>query len=220
MTKTSLLKKCSKNFTPFYEWAENYCRKHNKKITIVNKGKLDFEGGQCGGWCDGEEMVSAANSFLFEEVFVHEFSHMMQAVEESEVWEPENEFWTACAKNKVKISSWNDLIRLIALERDCERRALALSKKWNLFDNSIYTKRANLYLFFYHFVFLRGKWVDSTGLYFSEKLIEMMPEKLVTMDKLAVIDMNLMLVFDECLGKGKKCKKVLPVSAALSSLDV
>lgn len=217
MNKKTLLKKCSPNFVLFFEWAEEYLRKNNKKVVIVNARKIKFDGGFCGGWCDGKEIVIAGRGLLFEETFVHEFSHMMQAIEKSPFWTKSTTFWDDLEKQEINIQSWKSIIKIIALERDCERRALALSKKWELFDNEIYAQRANIYLFYYHLVFLRGEWIDSTGLYNSPQLNKLMPKTLAPMSALTAINMDLMVIFDQCVGKKrKKGKKSLPKPATLS----
>lgn len=218
MTRKSLLKKCSKNFVPFFEWAEDYCRKHNKKITIADSAKIKFAGGACGGWCDGNEIAIAGRGLLFEETFVHEFAHLTQAVEESKLWKEEFSFWEELEKGKVSAASYLSLLEIIALERDCEKRSIALSKKWNLFDNKIYAQRANVYLYFYQYVFTNRFWGSSGGIYCSPDLIKSMPEKLVPMKEFLKIDMERMLVFDLSLGKGSLKKKILPKPATLSRI--
>lgn len=207
MNKKSLLKKCSPNFVLFFEWAEEYMRKHNKKIIVVDAKKIQFDGGWCGGWCDGDEIAIAGRSALFEETFVHEFAHMMQAIEKSPIWKKEFKFWDDLEKDNVTSLSWPRVLEIIELERDCEKRAIALSKKWDLFDNKIYAQRANVYLYFYQYIFMRGKWMDSTSLYASSYLSDSMPEQIVSMKKLSQIDIDLMQIYEKQIGKGKKNKK-------------
>jgi hypothetical protein len=218
MTRKSFLKKCSKNFVPFFEWVEDYCRQHGKKITIVNSSKINFFGGACSGWCDGNEIALAARGPLFEETFVHEFSHLTQAVEEIELWKEDFSFWTDLQKGRIAADSYFSVLEIIALERDCEARSLAFSKKWNLFDNKIYAQRANTYLYYYQYVFLSRFWSNSAGIYCNPELISSMPEKLLPMKEFLKIDMERMMAFELSLGKGSKLKKILPKPATLSKI--
>ena len=215
-----ILNNCSPAFLVFFDWAADYLLKHSKGLEIKNARKIRLSDGWCAGWCDGDRIMLAGNSPLFEETFVHEFCHMMQAVEKDPVWTTSSLFWNYLESGSININNWDSVTEIIKLERNCELRAVELSKKWKLFNNNLYSQRANLYLFFYHFVFLKKKWADSTGLYSSVEILRKMPEKIVNLDKLSKIDMNLMKIYNECLGKnGKKCKKVLPVSAALSRVS-
>lgn len=211
-----ILKNSSPAFLVFFNWATDYLLKHKKGLEIKNTRKIRLTNGWCGGWCDGDRIVIAGKNPLFEETFVHEFCHMMQAIEKDPVWTTSSLFWTYLDKNSININSWDSVFEIIELERNCELRAVELSKKWKLFDNKLYSQRANVYLFFYHFVFLQKKWVNSTGIYSSVEIMSKVPKKIVDLEQLQKIDMNLMKIYDEYLGK--KGKKVLPVSAALSRI--
>jgi hypothetical protein len=193
----------SKNFLPFFEWSKEFLKKHNKKLTITNSANIRFDGGQCAGWCDGNEMAVASNNSLFEQTYVHEFSHMNQCIEQSPIWKSEYIFWNHLSKDKIRLKSWHSIFEIIELERDCEKRSLAFSKKWNLFDNKYYAKCANLYLYYYQYTFLKRKWLSSRTIY-NKMLLSEMPETLIPLDKFKIIDMDLMDTFDQCLDKSGK----------------
>lgn len=197
----------SPNFKKFYDWSQSYLQKHNKKSTIANSKTVPLGEMKVGGWCDGEEIMIARKNSLFEETYVHEFSHMQQSIEGSPLWKESSVFWADLERELVPISSWESVMDSIALERDCERRSLLHSKKWNLFDNKEYSRAANLYLYFYHYVFLKSKWVKSVRIYHPFILAEM-PEKLVALEKFNTIDMKLMQLFDDCLDKNGKFYKM------------
>jgi hypothetical protein len=199
----SFLKGCSRNFKNFFSWSEEYLKKHEKKAIIVNKGAIQLDGCRCGGWCDENEIVVARKNPLFEKVYVHEFSHMNQLIENSKYWVDDLGFWDKLSKQKLQISSWEGALTIIALERDCERRSLAHSKKWELFDNEAYAQRANLYLYYYQYVFLKQKWVNSTSIY-HPKLVNSMPKKLLPLSQFKTIDMQRMNLFEDCLDKKGK----------------
>lgn len=198
--KTNFLAQCSPNFQEFFEWTTDYLFEHQKKVTIVNKRNISFDGGKCSGWCDGSEIVAARKNPLFEQVYCHEFSHMTQAIENSSLWKDEYDFWEIIEKQTACPRNWHKVMEVIALERDCEKRSMEFSKQWGLFDNEKYAQQANLYLFYYQYVFLRQKWIDSTSIY-HPLLIEEMPKKLQPLSKFNSINMDLMALFDECLDK-------------------
>ena len=190
----------SENFLKFFEWSQSFLKKHNKVCKIVPSKTVLMDGIKVAGWCDGNEMMVASNSSLFEQNYVHEFSHMQQVVNFSPYWKDEFIFWDHLQNDKIGIPSWPFVLEIIALERDCERRSLAHSKKWGLFDNKEYAKHANLYLYFYQYLFLKKKWEKSIKIY-HPILLELMPETLVSFKKLKTINVDLMHLFDECLDK-------------------
>lgn len=200
---TKILKGCSENFTKFFDWTTDYLLDHGKKAVIVNKRNIDFAGSKCSGWCDGEEIVAARKNPLFEQVYCHEFSHMTQAVEKSPLWKDEYDFWDLFEKDQISPRAWDSIMEIIALEYDCEKRSLAFSKQWNLFDNEKYAQQANLYLFYYQYVFLKRQWIDSTSIY-HPLILDQMPKKLVNLGEFNSINMKLMSLFDECLDKNGK----------------
>ncbi len=203
----------SENFIRFFEYAQEYLEIHNKKLELFNSRNINFDGSKCAGWCDGKTIAVATKNTISNEVFVHEFSHMNQAVELSPLWKKDYKFWNFLEKKTFSPKNWEFVMEVIALERDCELRSLKHSKKWGLFDNELYAQRANLYLYFYQYVFLKQKWAASTGIY-NPILINEMPKKILPLSKFSNIDMNLMKLFDDCLTpNGKFYTKEMPKSA-------
>lgn len=194
----------SKNFAKFKAFAESYCSKRGKKIIIINKKSIAENGARYGGWCDGKEMVIAGKHKLFEDIFIHEFSHMTQAVEDTQIWRENGDIWTGLAKKKVKILDWPEYIKTIELERDCEKRALKFIKKYQIMNCGIYAKKANMYLYYYQFVFLNKKWENSTSIYDCQEIYDKMPEKLLPMSAFQNINMEIAQIFAEFFKK--KCK--------------
>lgn len=198
---------CSRNFKKFFDWSIDYLGKHDKKVVIVNSKSVVQDGIKCSGWCDDDEIVVARKNPLFQEVFVHEFSHMQQNIEQSPYWKDTSLFWRHLSKDKVAINSWDSVLDIISLERDCEKRVIKHSKKWKLFDNNLYAKRANLYLYYYQYVFLKRRWTNSTSIY-HPYLVDVMPEKILPMSQFKTIDMPLMQLFEDCIDKKGKFYKV------------
>jgi len=197
MKEEEFLKNCSYNFVQFYHYTKKYCDKHNKKITIVDKENLNY-GGKCNGWCDGNEMVVAYRSILFEEVYCHEFSHIVQCSKNIPLWNSTFN-WETLKNKRTLLKNWPKFFDIIQLERDCEARTLQYSKKYNLFNPKQYGKRANIYLYFYQYVFLKQKWIDSQQLFQSDLIYRRMPQQLARVRDLQRIDMNLMQLYDDVI---------------------
>lgn len=201
------IKKCSPNFQKFFHWSLKTLEKHDKTVTICNTKTVNCDGTKVGGWCNDREIVIAFKNQLFEQTYVHEFSHMQQCVENSPYWKDTSLFWRHLEKDKIAINSWDAVSDVISLERDCERRSILHSKKWGLFDNEEYAKNANLYLHFYQFVFLKRKWPNFSSIY-HPLITQKMPDKLLPTSHFRHIDMNLMGLFEDCLDKKGKFYKI------------
>ena len=194
-----------KDFQPFLEYAKDYITKNDGRLIIRNVKYLS-DGGRHSGSCDGKEIIVAGKCSKFMEVFVHEFAHFTQAVDKAPLWENGSDgthFWNWLAKKESSdgIKLWDELIDIILVERDCELRSLKLIKKFDIpISLKDYTKSANLYLYYYHFCFLKRKWMSNyTDLYKSELFFKM-PEKIIPKSKISNIDMNMMKLFEEVLG--------------------
>jgi len=181
-------KRYSAEFLKFYEFACKKAEKHGKIIDIRDSKFVLFEG-KCQGYCDGDQVVVAGRIKNFESVFVHEVSHLEQSIENSPHW-LSADHWP----KKFKIEDFEDYFKIIQMERDCEIRSVKHGKRWGLFDINNYIKRANSYLIFYHFAFLRKKWVYFKNLYCKEILDEM-PSKIFSEESLKKIDMDLMRLY-------------------------
>jgi len=213
----SQISDCTPNFKNFFEYALDYLHINNKDLVIRSGEKIKYgdEPGECTGWCDGASIEIARDLKLFEETFVHEFCHMMQAVEDTHLWDQHQKstFWEDLnlpldlKSNNNDISFWNETYKIIRLEQDCESRALKMNKHWNIFDGALYAKQANAYLYFYHYVYLTRKWELASSLYCNE-LIKLMPLKLLTPKQLKNIDMNIMSAYNKILKK-KSCRNMI-----------
>lgn len=182
---------------PFLKYSLEYAKKNNKKIDIRPNKYLYFDGGRCAGYCDGNEVVLARNNRRFIQNSSHEIAHLHQAVEHCPFWENcDDSIWTDIILGRVDIKSWKSVLDTILVERDCELRSIQFGREFNLFSVKDYAKEANAYLFFYQYVFLKGKWTSTP---YKPKILERMPDKIVSIDRLSVIDMKLMELYDENL---------------------
>jgi hypothetical protein len=186
-------------FNKFYEIAEKDLCDHEIEIVLRQRKKIKMKDNtHCAGYFDGETLAVATKNSLAEEVFVHEYCHFLQYKEKHPLWMviQENDIFTCLDKKHFGIKDWEIVYNTIALERDCEHKALKLSKKYKLFDNAAYAKKANAYLYYYQHVFLRREWMDSSNIY-SKKILDNMPEKLLPLSAFEKIDMNMMQIFEK-----------------------
>lgn len=199
-----LIESCSPNFQSFFKWSQEYLKENGRTCKIHNTHYIKSEGAKCGGVCDGQHIKVAFKNPLFEETYVHEFSHLQQAVEYSPFWRAyDSGFWYDMENKTISFDSWDSVCSIIALEHDCESRVIEHSKKWNLFDNEEYARRSNVYLHYYQYLFLRGKWSNSTTIY-RPQLVRMMPAKIQDVSEFTKIDINLMKAFEENLSNKYK----------------
>jgi hypothetical protein len=183
------------NFQNFVDYTNFYCEKHDKNITIADRKNVKMDGVSVSGWCDGDTMTVARKNELFEQVYVHEFAHLTQAVEGLSLWENYPDIWSEMNSGHMKISKWDDFFAIIALERDCESRALRLIKKFDIMNSENYAIYANLYLFYYQYVFLTNAWHSNKDIY-SSPVIDKMPTKLLPLSHFKNINMTYVKMFD------------------------
>jgi hypothetical protein len=187
-----------KNFKKFEKYARSYCEKHNKTITLVPRKSVfqkEFKNFKCAGFCDGDEMVIATKNPNFYTVFIHEFAHLTQAVERIPMWYECGDIWSALQNGKVSLAQWDDFVKVIALERDCERRALNLIKKFNITSLEIYAIKANIYLYYYQYVFLTKRWNRKKSIYECQDIHDLMPDILLSARHFNNINMEVMTCF-------------------------
>jgi hypothetical protein len=163
---------------------------------------------RCAGYCADGDIVLAGKHKLAPATFVHEFGHTCQFVEQSPLWDTREDSYEEYLLPKYdlaylvkdSISSFQSFLSSIILERDCEQRAIKFIKQFDLpIDIEDYTRKANLYLFFYQYIFLKKKWTTSTTIY-KPRLLREMPDKIVPVSRLKTIDMDLMDLYDKALG--------------------
>lgn len=185
-----------KNFAKFFEWSKKYLKENKKELRITKYRTMRLSNGdKCQGWCDGNTLAVASGGRKFEETYCHEFSHITQSVEDIQLWQD----YLADPDCRSSITaSWDSIMSVAMLERDCEIRSLNFSNKWGLFNSEVYAQETNLYLFYHQYLFLRKKWINTSTIY-RRPLIKLMPKKIITAKTLSKIDMNLMLEFDKHL---------------------
>jgi len=193
-------KNTNKECMSFLDYALDFAEKYNKKIEFRNvKYLLINRKEACTGYADEEGLVVAYQSdensiWKAFETFIHEFCHLEQEAEDSDEWK--NWRWFDFS-NKFDPFAYENVMSVIALERDCEKRAIKYINKYQMFDSAPYAKEANAYLYFQQFCFLKGKWFSlkqNQKLY--EEFVDIMPEKLIPLKNFWNIDMQVMQKFE------------------------
>ncbi len=183
-----------KSFVNFYKFADQYRQEHGGIFAFKNSKVVKVNNFKCCGFFDEETMriAAATQHRLFEETFVHEFCHFMQFIEQCPEWvNADDKFWTDLEQKNLTLDSWDATKAIIAMERDCEIRALKMNKKYRMFNAKRYAQNANAYFYFYQYVFLNNCW-PATGTLYDSRLPKMMPDKILPMSAFEKIDMNIM----------------------------
>lgn len=184
----------------FLDYALDFAERCDKKIEFRNvKYLLINRKEACTGYADEEGLVVAYQSdensiWKAFETFIHEFCHLEQEAEDSDEWK--NWRWFDFS-NKFDPFAYENVMSVIALERDCEKRAIKYINKYQMFGSAPYAKEANAYLYFQQFCFLKGKWFSlkqNQKLY--EEFVDIMPEKLIPLKNFWNIDMQVMQKFE------------------------
>jgi hypothetical protein len=92
-------------------------------------------------------------------VLIHEYCHFLQWREQSELWkdfEESNFNIEEIINNPKKFKK--EILTLIRLEADCERRVVQLIRKYRLFNEKEYAKEANAVLYKYGFLYTDHFW--------------------------------------------------------------
>lgn len=200
----------------FEKYVQSYCEKNNIELVISEKTRVNSYSIKCNGFFDanvpidfkkehilGIEKYVENNLFLDsravlaysvgekseEEILgllAHEFAHVNQYIEFSNLWIDSSKFliWDEYFKSeKFKLSKvkkvWEQIVKL---EVDCEKRVLDLIDKFNLpINKERYIQKANAYLFFYTYAFLYRKWYNKAP-YEVENIVKLMPKTIMDMD--------------------------------------
>lgn len=174
-------------------------RKQN--ISFVAKKYLMFGKSETVGWADGTEIRVATGKHpeMWMGVFIHETCHVDQSIQKPK-WMEECEVSVGLLDewlNGKKVTNMGAHIRkIIELERDCEKRAMAKIRNNKLpFDLAKYAQGANAYILGYHWTLKNRKW--CTRSYRCPEVRRKMPTKLLSLNDMFVPPEDLMAAFDK-----------------------
>ena len=158
---------------------------------VIGRGKLLNCGGyRCEGYFnEGEKVIKIAKlAANFLETLVHEYSHFLQYINKSKIYHKSDkailmvDAWFAgkeFSSEDIKRSFF--IIR--AMERDCEKRALRMIKKFNLqIDTKLYAKRAHCYIYSHFLMEKKRKFYSyKKSPYRSPLVLKIMPSSMAVL---------------------------------------
>lgn len=165
----------------FLSYIRKKCKEHNVKLILKNAKKIKLSNKiYVGGYFSDEpnecELACALKNQEYLNLLVHEYSHMEQWVDKSEIW--------TNAKGTEMLDDWLEgkeiknidkkIDDLKLCELDCEKRALRNIKKFNLPINlKTYIQKANSYVLFYNYIKETRRWSKPGNAPYSPKNIEL-----------------------------------------------
>ena len=174
----------------FVRHVKNHLAQYGMRLVIGRGRLLNCGGYRCEGFFnDREKMIKIArHSANFLETLVHEYSHFLQYINNSKIYNKSDKAilmvdeWFAgkeFPQDKLRRSFF--IIR--AMERDCEKRAVKLIKKFNLqIDEKLYTKRAHCYIYS-HFLMEKTRkfYAYKKSPYRSSVVLKIMPSSMAVL---------------------------------------
>jgi hypothetical protein len=144
-------------------------------------GKIVFvKGRYCGGKskCSGlfymnaneDPIIKVAKGGLDDEewfgVLIHEYSHFLQWRDDTKIWNKFCDYDITYSHLLLKPQKYKkELLALMDLELDCEKRTVNIIKNNNLFDHKKYAQSANGILYKYAFLYNYNEWPDDNRKY-------------------------------------------------------
>lgn len=169
------------------------CRDNKIKLSLIRAGqvKCDKDGEiKCSGYFDSgdKELAVAKGQDDWLQILVHESCHLDQWLEGTKEWRREDKLgndvldkWLLgkdIDRRKLKRAVNN----IIALELDCERRAVRKIVEYGLpISETIYIQKANCYLLYYNYVYETHRWYKKEPPYIKVGLYSIMPKRLMSM---------------------------------------
>lgn len=180
--------KLTKHDKKFIERVKEDCKKYKISCKLKDVQYLKpVPSIRCTGYFDDENRslqvaMKERDSF---EILVHEYGHLTQWVDQVPVY-------TKASKYLYAVDDWIGGLNLpmpmveaaiqgvVDLELDNERRSVKLIDKYNLsIDKEKYIRKANAYLYFYHWMKKTRKWSRPENMpYKNKRIVAAMPTTL------------------------------------------
>jgi hypothetical protein len=174
----------------FVSHVKNHLAEHGMKL-VIGRGKMVNVGGyRCVGYFDDTEKVIkiAGQSQEFLSTLVHEYSHFLQYINKLKIYKKSNiagyiidDWFRGNEYPEKKLKRAFFIVR--AMERDCEKRAIKLIKKFNLqIDPKMYAKKAHCYIYS-HFMMEKTRKFYSykKSPYHSPVVLKIMPSSMAVL---------------------------------------
>ncbi len=169
----------------FIELVKNGCKKHKVSCKLKDVNYLKPTPTiRCTGYFDDESrtlQVAMKQRDAFE-ILVHEYSHLTQWIDKVPVYTKANKYllavdeWIA-GTDLPEIVIDTAIQGIVDLELDNEKRSAKLINKYGLsIDKESYVKKANAYLYFYHWMRKTRKWCSPNNPpYRNKNIVAAMP---------------------------------------------
>jgi hypothetical protein len=166
-----LFKKLPKEVKDYFYEVDERCKKHNITFRIGGGKSLNMSGGRCSGFFSdfSKELVVAIDRPVkwILSTLVHEECHFDQWLNEKSVWHDHEvsrkfDLFFQWLNGHIELKNPEHYARkAVALELDCEKRALKkIKKRWSHIVNpEDYAMSANAYLFSYLYMAYSRNWI-------------------------------------------------------------
>jgi hypothetical protein len=137
---------------------------------IILKGPYCGGKSKCSGlfYMDSNDnpIIKVAKGSISEEewfgILIHEYCHFIQWSEDSKVWNKFCDTDVTYSEIILKPAKYKkELLLLMNLELDCEKRTYKIIKNNQLFDYKDYAQNANAILYKYSFLYNFNKWPEN-----------------------------------------------------------
>lgn len=172
------------------------------KVNIY-KGKYCGGDSKCSGlfYLDNNEnpilkIAKGSNPDQWVGILIHEYCHFLQWRDNVKVWRVFSEGSASFDDLMLNPKKYKkEIIDLISLELDCEKKTVKIIKANNYFDVDLYIKNANAILLKYVYLYYKNKWPNNLSKF--KKVQNKCPNKLLksALDYLE-IDKEILSIFD------------------------
>lgn len=174
----------------FVRYVKNHLAEYGIKL-VIGQGRMVNVGGYraVGYFSESEKVIKIARkSTDFMCTLVHEYCHFLQYINNSKIYKKSDiagyiidEWFRGKEYAPEKIKRAFFLVR--AMERDCEKRAIKIIKKFNLqIDSKMYAKKAHCYIYS-HFMMEKTRKFYSykKSPYHSPVVLKIMPTSMAVL---------------------------------------
>jgi hypothetical protein len=173
----------------FVKHIRNHLREYGFKLIFGKGENVNVGESRCSGYFLANRTIKeirvAKNNGVWLNVLAHEYCHFLQWLESSDQ-KMKKESNAQFIVHEVSIGNygrWSDkevdrAFRVIMeMERDCEIRTVRLLKQWGIkFDEQLYIKRANLYIYMHHMWKIYKTQRTKYDLETSRRALDVMPK--------------------------------------------
>jgi len=180
------------NETDFIKLVRKHTAEYNTELYITKGKRVNCTGMRTNGYFDhmsepARLAVATGDSAKWFWVFVHEYCHFNQWIEQCAGWleyEKYVKHWDVYASGICPNVKGMDVIKEFQcardLELDCEKRVVRMIKKYNLpIKVEDYIRNANAYVYFYSYVRDNARWYKVAP-YRVKEILKVMPTKFLT----------------------------------------